>query len=81
MTIFRSEDGLVGIVTLALIPWIGWTIVRGLREDRLPVGRSYVGRDRRAAFHAMLVFYILAGLMMAVISLDLLFKLNIRNAL
>ena len=34
MTTFRSEDVLVGLVALGLVPWIGWTLARGLRKLR-----------------------------------------------
>lgn len=81
MTIFRSEETLVGLFALAVVPWAAWTVVRGLRREKLPIGRAYVGRDRQGAFRVLLAFYVLAGLLAAVISVDLLFNLDIRNAL
>ena len=77
MTISRSEDLFVGIVALALVPWTAWTIIRGLREARLPLGRSHVGRDRPGAFNLLVAFYAVAGLMAAFIAMDLLFKFRI----
>jgi hypothetical protein len=74
MTTFRSEEGLVGLVALGVIPWIVWTLRRGLAADRLPIGRTYVSRDERpGVFNALIAFYVAAALLMAVIALDLLF--------
>lgn len=79
MTTFRSEEGLVGLMALGVVPWIAWTVRRGLRNGQLPIGRAYVGRDERpAVFTALLVFYTLAALLMAWIALDLLFGINSR---
>ena len=73
MTTFRSEDVLVGLVALGLVPWIIWTLRRGLREGRLPIARSYVTRkDRPAAFRLLLALYVAAALMIAYIAFDLL---------
>ena len=61
MTTFRSEDMLGGLVALALVPLIAWTIRRGLRRGALPIGRGHVRRDERAgAFNALLAFYAVA---------------------
>jgi small-conductance mechanosensitive channel len=68
-----GEDLLVGLVALAVVPWTLWTIRRGLRDDRLPIGRIYVLRAHRpAVFGLLLAFYGVAAAMMALISLDLL---------
>ena len=73
MTTFRSEDLLVGIVSLGLVPWIGWTVQRGLRAGRLPIGRAHVARaERPGAFNLLLAAYALAAIGAAVIGLDLL---------
>ena len=80
MTISRSDDLLVGIIALGVVPWIAWTLHRGMRDGRLPIGRSYVGRDeRRSAYMVLLGFYIAAGLLVAYIALDLLFGMNVRS--
>jgi uncharacterized membrane protein len=77
MTTSRSEDVLVAIIGLGLVPWIGWTIRRGLQSGRLPIGRAYVRREeRRGAFNALLAFYSIAALGAAFISFDLLFGLS-----
>jgi uncharacterized membrane protein len=69
----RSDDLLVGIIGLALLPWIGWTLHRGLRAGRLPIGRTYVRRDeRRGAFNMLLALYAMAAVVVAYIALDLL---------
>ena len=77
MTTFRSEDLLVGIVALGLLPWIAWTVSRGLRAGRLPIGRGHIVRaERPGAFNALLFFYGVAALLMAAIALDLLFHFD-----
>jgi hypothetical protein len=79
MTTFRSEETLVGIIGLALLPWIAWTIRRAFREERLPIGRAYVRRDERpGAFRVLLGLYAVAGLLVAFIALDLLFDIRSR---
>ena len=79
MTAFRTEDTLVGLVAGAvLLPWIGWTLFRGFRQGRLPIGRGYVARDERAApFWVLFGLYCAAAAMAAVIALDLLFGVSL----
>jgi hypothetical protein len=78
MTTFRSEEGLVGLVALGVIPWIVWTLRRGLREDRLPIGRAHIHRSERpGVFTALIVFYVAAALLMAMIAFDLLLGINL----
>lgn len=73
MTDFRSEDMLVAIVALGVIPWIAWTVHRGLAAGRLPLLRSHIARnDRPRAFAVLLLFYVAAALAMAFIAFDLL---------
>ena len=80
MTTFLSEDGLVGLVALGLIVWIGWTMRRGLRRGLLPIGRSYVDREERpTAFGALLGIYAAAALFSLFVSMNLLFGINARN--
>jgi hypothetical protein len=78
MTTFRSEEMLVALVAAGLVPWILWTVRRGLADARLPIGRAHVGRERRVAFQALLFFYIAAAMLCAVIAVDLLFTLGLR---
>jgi hypothetical protein len=78
MTISRSEDLLVGLISAGLVGWIGWTVARGLRGGRLPIGRSYVRRsERRAPFIVLLIAYGFAAIAAAIIALDLLFNIKI----
>ncbi len=82
MTTFRSEDMLVGFIGLALLPMIAWRIVRGLREGRLPVYRTYLTRDEgMAKFNALLGLHALSFLVVAAIAADLLFNLGLRDRL
>ena len=82
MTTFRSEEMLVGMITFAIVPWIGYTIRRGLRDLRLPIGRTYVRQDERpGAFRALLVFYALSAIFMLFISMDLMLGLNAKARL
>ena len=79
MTIFRSEEGLVGLIAFALIPWIGWTVRRGLKDGKLPIGRSYVRRDERpGAYRALLGLWLAMAVISAMIGLDLLFGFDVR---
>lgn len=71
MTTSLSEEHLVGLVALGVIPWIGWTLRRGLREARLPIGRTYVVRgERPSVFAALAMVYVAAAMLMAWISYD-----------
>ncbi len=80
MTTFRSEDVLVGLFALALVPWIGWTLARGMRDESLPIGRSYVRRDERpGAYRALMFFWVAMAFAAAMICLDLLFKVDVRS--
>jgi hypothetical protein len=81
MTISRSEDVLMGIIAaVVVVPWTTWTLARGLRDGKLPIGRSYVRRDERAApFWVLLALYAAAALVAVFISLDLLFGPTLRK--
>ena len=82
MTTSRSEDLLVGIIGLGILPWIVWTVRRGVRSGALPLGRAYVRRDeRRGAFNALLGLYLAAALLVAFISIDLLIERDLRAML
>ena len=59
---------------LIVVPWIAWTLRRGMKRGALPVGRGYVRRDERPGpFFALLASYVVAILLMAFVGLDLLF--------
>jgi len=73
-----TDEIVVGaLCLLVVVPWIAWTIRRGFREGRLPIGRGYVLRDERPGpFKALLASYALAILLMAFIGLDLVFGIR-----
>jgi hypothetical protein len=78
----HSEDIFVGLLALALLPLIGWRIVRGLRDGRLPLYRTYVTReDSGTRFGVLMILHALSFLLIAAISADLLFNPGLRNAL
>jgi hypothetical protein len=73
MTIFRSEEPIVGIVALATIPFVVSILRRGLRDSRLPVGKRQILRSERpGAFAILFILYVSAALLMLYIGLDLL---------
>ena len=77
MTTFRSEDTLVGIMGIGVFVWTLWTLQRGWKLGRLPIGRSYVRRDeRRSAFNVLLALYLVAASLVAFMTIDLLFGLE-----
>ena len=79
MTTFRSEDTLVGLVAGAVVlPWIAWTLYRGVIGGRLPIGRGYVVRDERPApFWVLFGIYAASGVLAVIIGLDLLFGVRL----
>jgi uncharacterized membrane-anchored protein len=77
-----AEELLVGLIALVLLPLIGWRIARGLREGRLPLYRTYQDRVNSAAkFKVLLVLHALAFLLIAVVAVDLLLGLGLRERL
>ena len=82
MTAPSGETVLVGLVALAVVPFIALRIVRGVREGRLPVYRTYLRReDDRAKFNALLALHALSLVLIAGIAADLLLDLGLREAL
>jgi hypothetical protein len=77
-----SEDLLVGLIALALLPLIAWRIRRGLREGRLPLYRTYVERDEAGSkFGLLLALHALSFVLVALIAADLLFQLGLKEAI
>ena len=77
-----SEDLLVGLIGLGLLPMIAWRIRRGLKEGRLPVYRTYHSRaDDAAKFRVLLALHGLSFLVVALITADLLFGLDLKERL
>ena len=73
----RGEDLFVGLVGLALLPLIAWRIRRGLKEGRLPLYRTYVGRDEAGSkFGLLLGLHVLSFLVVGFIAADLLLGLD-----
>ncbi|HZF41877.1 MAG TPA: hypothetical protein VEZ48_00520 [Sphingomonadaceae bacterium] len=67
------DELLVGLISLGVVPWIAWTLRRGLASRRLPVGRGYLlHAERPRAFATLIVLYVFAMLGMGWIGLDLL---------
>ena len=82
MTTFRSEDVLVGLLALVLVPLIGLRIVRGLRDGRMPLYRTYIDHDAGGGrFNLVLGLHVLSLLMVALIAADLLLGLGFRERL
>lgn len=73
-----ADELLVGtLCLLVVLPWIAWTIRRGFRDGRLPIGRGYVDREERPGpFKALLASYVVACLLMTFIGIDLIFGLT-----
>ncbi len=78
----RSEDLLVGLIAVALLPMIAWRIRRGVRDGRLPLYRTYVGRDEGGSkFGLLLGLHALSFVLVALIAADLIFQLGLKEAL
>jgi hypothetical protein len=78
----RSEDLFVGAIGLALLPLIALRILRGLRDGRVPLYRTYVDRNEsETKFIALLGLHMLSFVVVAAIAADLLLNLGSRSAL
>ena len=78
----RSDDLLVGLIGMVLLPLIAGRVLRGVHEGRLPLYRTYVRReDDRAKFALLLVLHSLSFFVVAAIAADLLFNLGFKEAL
>ena len=78
----RSEDLLVGLVALCLIPLIARRIYRGVRDGRLPLYRTYLNRDDGVGrFNLLVGLHVLSLLLIAVVCADLLLNLGLRERL
>ena len=76
----RSEDLLVGAIAFALLPVIAFRLRRGLKEGRLPLYRTSVGRDESGSkFGLLLALHALSFVVVAVVAADLLFQLGLRS--
>lgn len=78
----RSEDLLVGMIAVALLPMIAWRVRRGLRDGRLPLYRTSVGREEAGSkFGLLLALHALSFVLVALIAADLIFQLGLKEAL
>jgi hypothetical protein len=79
---FQGDNVLVGLVALALLPLIGWRILRGFRDGRLPIYQTYLSREESGArFGVLMALHVLSLIVICVAAADLLFNLGIRNSL
>ena len=77
-----SENLIVGLFALALLPVIGWRIWRGIRHGQLPLYRSRIDRDVGAAkFNTLLVLHVVVFLLIALVAADLLLGLGLMERL
>ena len=75
-----GENLLVGLVALALVPFIAARMLRGLRNGRLPLYRTYLDRyEDQAKFFALLALHAISLLLIAFIAADLLLGLGFRS--
>jgi hypothetical protein len=82
MTEFRTEEILVGLVALALLPLIALRIRRGLRDGRLPLYRMSIDREAGGSrFYLLLALHALSLLLVLVVAADLLLGLGLRDRL
>lgn len=78
----EGEDLLVGLIGLALLPMIAWRIRRGVRDGRLPLYRTYVERGEAGSkFGLLLALHALSFVLVAVVAIDLLFQLGLKEGL
>lgn len=77
-----SENLLVGLIALALLPLIGLRVWRGVRDGRLAVYRTYLTREESAPkFIFLLGLHALTFVIVAMIAADLLFGLGLGDRL
>ena len=78
----NTENLLVGLLALAIVPVIGWRIWRGIRFGQLPLYKTRVDRSIGAAkFNFLLMLHGLAFLLIAVVAADLLLGLGLKERL
>ena len=75
-----NEDLLVGLFALVLVPLIALRMVRGIRNGRLPLYRTYVDRaEDQTRFWSLLALHGITLLLIAFIAADLLLGLGFRS--
>jgi len=79
---FSGENLVVGLIALALVPMIGWRVWRGIRDGQLPLYRTRIDRSVGAAkFNVLLGLHVLVMLVIAVVAVDLIFALGLKEKL
>ena len=80
---FNGENILVGLIALALVPVIGWRIWVAIRHGQLPLYRTRIDRAEAggAKFNFLLGLHVLVMLLIAVVAVDLLFGLGLKERL
>jgi hypothetical protein len=82
MAAASTGDLLVGLLALALLPFIGLRLWRGIRDGRLPLYRTYFERAQgRRKFAFLLALHALSLVLVAAVAADLLLNLGLREAL
>ena len=77
-----GENLFVGLIALALLPVIGWRIWRGIRHGQLPLYKTRIDRSVGAAkFNFLLGLHVLLFLLIAVVAVDLLLGLGLKERL
>jgi hypothetical protein len=79
----NTENLLVGLLALVLLPVIGWRIWRGLRQGALPLYKTRLDRAEAGAakFNVLLGLHVLLFLLIAVVAADLLLGLGLKERL
>jgi hypothetical protein len=77
-----TENIVVGLVALALVPVIGWRIWRGVKDGSVPLYRTRFRREEgKAKFNVLLALHAIAMLLIAVVAADLLLGLGLKERL
>ena len=82
MSSATADELMVGVIALILVPLIARRILWGVGTGRLPLYRTYILReDDRAKFGALIALHGLSLLLVAIIAIDLLFNLDLKERL
>jgi len=77
-----TENLLVGLIALALLPVTAWRIWRGVKQGELPLYKTRIGRSAGAGkFNFLLGLHALIFLLIAVVAADLLLGLGLKERL
>ena len=79
----QTENLLVGLLALALLPVIGWRTWRGVRRGQLPLYKTRIDRAEAGAakFYVLLGLHMLLFLLIALVAADLLIGIGLRGFL